>query len=250
MEEITVITCYNDKIKYDAFLETLYAQDIPFAVRGIDNTAKQFPSCASALNYAIKDVKTEYVVFAHQDILLPGCSMLRDFLDAMKNSEPGSILGVAGKVPGQPQAFSCILHGQSAETLYNPGTGFDGLVEVQTLDECFFGGESIHFKDNPFDESLCNGWHLYAAEQCLRNIKNGRKVYACSIPLVHLSVGHPDRSFYKCFFRLCTAYSSDFDYITTGCAWGKTKIPGRWLLPFNNIDFVMFKERLRGHRNA
>ena len=97
MEEITVITCYNDKIKYDAFLETLYAQDIPFAVRGIDNTAKQFPSCASALNYAIKDVKTEYVVFAHQDILLPGCSMLRDFLDAMKNSEPGSILGVAGK---------------------------------------------------------------------------------------------------------------------------------------------------------
>ena len=91
MEEITVITCYNDKIKYDAFLETLYAQDIPFAVRGIDNTAKQFPSCASALNYAIKDVKTEYVVFAHQDILLPGCSMLREFLDAMKNSEPGSL---------------------------------------------------------------------------------------------------------------------------------------------------------------
>ena len=28
MEEITVITCSNDKIKYDAFLETLNAQDI------------------------------------------------------------------------------------------------------------------------------------------------------------------------------------------------------------------------------
>ncbi len=250
MEEITVVTCYNDKIKYDSFLETLNAQDISFAVTGIDNTAKRFSSCASALNYAIKDVKTKYVVFAHQDILLPGCSMLRDFLLKMKTLEPGSILGVAGKVPGQPQTFTCILHGQSTEALNTPGISFNGLMEVQTLDECFFGGESAHFKKNPFDESLCDGWHLYAAEQCLKNIKNGRKVYACDTPLIHLSVGHPDISFYKCFFRLCRAYSSDFDYITTGCAWGKTKIPGRWLLPFHNIDFVMFKERIRRRINA
>lgn len=37
-----------------------------------------------------------------------------------------------------------------------------------TVDECCFGMERETFNSLRFNEDICDGWHLYAVEMCLR----------------------------------------------------------------------------------
>lgn len=99
----------------------------------------------------------------------------------------------------------------------------EDLQEVQTLDECIFGGYTKCFKKYPFNDVLCNNYHLYAAEICLQAQYRGNKVYVCDIDLIHKSTGNADKRFIDGFYRLCVYYSGKIDYITTTIAKSSTK---------------------------
>ena len=97
-------------------------------------------------------------------------------------------------------------------------------MECDTVDECFFGGHTEHFKEYRFDEEVCDDWHLYAAESCLKTKSkdvNGR-VFACEVELIHLSSGNYSPLLYTGFYRLCRKYASEYPVIKTCCLCSRT----------------------------
>ncbi len=181
MSEVTVVCCWTNEKQYQDFVNTLNAQTIPYELIGIDNRGnKAFTSCAAAYNSVINQVRTKYVIYSHQDILLTEPNMLAKFVAYLERTDCDDIVGVIGVKFDTAGVFSDIMHIQSSTgKLVKVGTHIpDGMMECNTLDECFFGGHSEHFEAFPFNEDICNGWHLYAVEACLktqsiRNLQDG-----------------------------------------------------------------------------
>ena len=96
--DVTVVCCYNDPKQYKKLVEDLARQHYDYTLIGIDNCRQQYSSCAKALNAATVQVKTEYVIYSHQDIELPDADMLGNFVDYLFMTQEEDILGVAGAV--------------------------------------------------------------------------------------------------------------------------------------------------------
>ena len=92
-----------------------------------------------------------------------------------------------------------------------------------SLDECFFGGHTAHFKKNPFDEKLCDNWHLYGVERCLHTRWHGGNVYVCDVALIHHSTGHINHAYNENFRRLAKRYAG-MRCIRTVCGSSKTGV--------------------------
>ena len=91
-----------------------------------------------------------------------------------------------------------------------------GMMECDTLDECFFGGHTEHFSRHPFDEKLCDNWHLYALESCLRTkALLGGKVWCCDVPVIHLSTGNYAPNLQYGFYKVCRKYAKYFPFVRT-----------------------------------
>ena len=218
---VTVVCCYNNQDKLqEQLLMSLHNQNEPYVFLPIDNVKGQFSSCSTALNSILAKINTEYVIFAHQDIVFTESTQLGQFVDYMQKGSEGDIFGIAGVYHNSPGVMTCALHGSNRK----PAGRFPivGLRECDTIDECFFGGMTKTFLDEPFDERICDNWHLYAVELCLRAKKNNKKVYVCAIPLLHLSTGIVTPEFYKSFLKLCKSYHSYYPIIRTTCAANKT----------------------------
>lgn len=224
MNKITVVCCYNNKKQLDEFVASLENQTEKCDIILIENIGNKFSSCSQALNHALKKVKTEYVVFSHQDIILSENDMLENFINYIKQTNCGDIVGVAG-AKGKSQVYTNIK--QSSELVYAGKNRVSGLLECYTVDECFFGGHTKSFKDNPFDEKLCDNWHMYAIERCLNANFSGNKVYVCDIPLVHQSSGKINHAYNVNFYNISKAYAKKTDWIYTTCASAKTNFWGR-----------------------
>ena len=186
MSEVTVICCWNDEKMYGDFVNTLKTQDCPYELIGIDNRGNgAFKSCAAAYNSVINQVKTKYVVYSHQDILMNEPDTLGKFVAYLERTGLDDILGAAGCKFDTKGVFADFKHVIKLTGELKPAGDYeveDGFMEADTLDECFFGGHAEHFMRNPFDEVVCSGWHLYAAEACLRTKSNnvgggGRSIY-------------------------------------------------------------------------
>lgn len=164
MSEVTFVCCYNN------FVNSFCSQDTPYELIGINNTGnKKFQSASSAYNSVINQVRTKYVIYSHQDIELTKPEMLRKLVAYLDK------IGVAGVKFDQPGIFTNIL--DMVDRKYDKPTHsyiyVEGkMMECDTLDECFFGGYAQHFRDYPFDEKICNNWHFYAVEACLRTTSN------------------------------------------------------------------------------
>ena len=171
MKDITVICCWNNEKVYNDFAETLKAQNYECELIGIDNRGnKGFTSCAAAYNSVIGQVKTKYVVYSHQDILLDKPDILGKFAACLDKIGRDDIVGVAGVKFSHPGTYTNIMHIWD----YNHELGYGGskrvendIEEVDVIDECFFGGCTEHFREYPFDEAVCDNWHLYAVDACL-----------------------------------------------------------------------------------
>ena len=171
MSDVTVVCCWNNEKLYSDFEDTLKSQTCPCEIIGIDNRGnKCFISCAAAYNSVIGQVKTKYVVYSHQDILLNEADALEKFAACLDKIGRDDILGVAGAKFSTPGTFTNIMHVWS----YSGKLSYAGseritsdIEECDTVDECFFGGYAEHFREYPFDEVVCDGWHLYAADACL-----------------------------------------------------------------------------------
>ena len=254
MSEVTVICCYNNERMYSDFVNALKTQTCPYELIGIDNRGNgKFTSCAAAYNSVVDRVKTKYVVYSHQDILLNSPDLLSKFAAFLERTQTDDILGVAGVRFDSAGALSNILHVAPDTRELVPAGKFPSgcdMAECFTLDECFFGGHTEHFKAYPFNADICSGWHLYAVEACLRTqtIRNitdegGGHVYVCDIPLVHNSTDGVDFAFYRQFFHLCGYYAKYFPRIKTTCTDGKTDFLHRYVR-IVHAAFLELKRRL------
>ena len=236
MSEVTVICCWNNEKVYSDFVSTLKTQTCPYELIGIDNIGNgKFTSCAAAYNSAIDKVKTKYVIYSHQDILLSRPDNLAKFVSCLERTEHDDILGAAGVRFDTDYHISTIQHVNPETMELMPAGKFPldrDMEECFTLDECFFGGHTEHFRAYPLNADICNGWHLYAVEACLKTQTirdNAGHVYSCDIPLVHNSTDGVDFAFYWQFFRLCEYYAKYFPRIKTTCTDGKTDFLHRYV---------------------
>ena len=227
MGDITVVCCWNNEKVYNDFVDTLKAQTCPCEIIGIDNRGNQaFTSCAAAYNSVIEQVKTKYVLYSHQDILLHDVHALEKFVSYLDRIGQDDILGAAGVRFDSPSGFSSVTHinnrtGEIVHSIANFHEG--GMIECDTVDECVFGGRTEHFRKYPFDEVICDNWHLYAAEACLRTkaLLSG-KVWCCDVPVFHLSSGTISPSFRYGFYKMCRKYAEYFPFIRTMCGAERT----------------------------
>ena len=119
-------------------------------------------------------------------------------------------------------------------------------MECETLDECFFGGRTSYFKENPFNEDICDDWHLYCVESCLNTRAIGNKVYVCGLHLIHYSSGTLSYKYSEDFHRLAKKYHKYFDRICTTCYEGNTDMFGRnYTLIKYNVSRIIKKFRKR-----
>ena len=246
--KVTIVCCYNDIAQYERLVESLERQDVSCERIGIDNRGQRFTSCSSALNSVADRIKTEYVVYSHQDIELPESGMLRQFIEYLGQMGAHDILGVAGAVEnpdGKSQnpeyVLSSVRHG---EELRAAGEGqLTGIRSCDTVDECFFGGRAECFRRAPFDEQLCDDWHLYAVERCLYARVHGHQVYVCDVPLIHHSGGTINHSYNKGFYRLARHYHArGIVWIRTVCGSARTD----WL--HRSIFYLKRELLIRMHR--
>lgn len=231
--DVTLVCCYNNATMYHDFEECLKEQICPCKLIGINNEGNQgFTSCAAAYNSVIHDIDTKYVIYSHQDIQLKEKDTLEKFVGYLERLNQDDLLGIAGvrfddKEDG---VYSNIIHGRPGERehCYGGDIYIEGMMPCDTLDECFFGGYTEHFLKHPFDEELCDNWHLYAVERCLNTKVEGRRagrenaVYVCDVLLFHLSSGNVNSAFVKGFCKICKHYASDFPVIKTTCAGSRT----------------------------
>lgn len=223
---VTLVCCYNNEVQYETFVKSLEEQTVPFELIGIDNANQKYTSCSKAYNSILSEVQTEYIIFSHQDIILDEPDMLGKFVGYLGKINTFDILGVAGAKAGEKRIFTNVNNGKG---IFAGEERIVGLQEFDTVDECFFGGTTQCFRKYPFDEALCDDWHLYAVERCLNTKVNGNNVYACDISLIHNSVGRISHGFNVNLYRICKKYAGSFKQLRTTCANTRTDLLGRTL---------------------
>lgn len=222
-KKVTIVCCYNNIEQYKRFCVSLEKQNIDYELIGIDNQEQKFDSCSKALNSVISEINTEYVIFSHQDIELPEEHMLEDFVKYLEETGQRDILGVAGTLKECTKVASYVRHGTKLQCAGE--VKYKGLLECDTVDECFFGGRTKQFQNEMFDERLCDDWHLYAVEYCLRIRVNGAHAWVCDVPLLHYSSGKINHTYNENFRKIAAYYASVSDKIkalNTVCGSTKT----------------------------
>lgn len=216
----TIVVCYNNRDKFREFEQELSRQSEQMELAAIDNTSNRYSSCASAYNSVLAGIRTEYVIFSHQDIRFSDCDSIRQFLDDCEKTERYDIVGVAGRKRGFRHSLGNLCYSDGVRAT---GIQITSLKECDTVDECFFGGRTECFQKYPFSETLCNGWHLYAVERCCAALARKSKVYVSPSSLVHLSSGRTDHKYNVLLYKICLHYRHDLDFIATTCESSSTK---------------------------
>jgi hypothetical protein len=160
---------------------------------------EKFLSAASAYNDAIQKSLNDFIVFCHQDIVLPHywISQLEQALFWLEANDPTwGVLGCYGKTSD----------GTGWGHIYSSGRGVMGRrleypVGVQTLDEVVL----IIRKSSGllFNEYLPN-FHLYGADICLAAAEQGMKSYVIPTFCIHNTQQNlllPEE-FYECCRRV------------------------------------------------
>ena len=181
--DVTVVCCYNDPKQYKKRVEDLARQHYDYTLIGIDNCRQQYSSCAKALNAATVQVKTEYVIYSHQDIELPDADMLGNFVDYLFMTQEEDILGVAGAVEDdskQAREHTCVLskvrHGRKQAVAGE--REYSGMAGCETVDECFFGGHTDFFR--LMKNYVTTGIYMVWKDVCIPVQKETKYMYVIS----------------------------------------------------------------------
>lgn len=225
--KVTIVCCYNKIDMFKDLIKSLSRQTEKVRIIPIDNTNSKYSSCSNAFNSVLSSITTKFVIFSHQDILLEEDDAIEKFISYCEEINEYDIIGVAGRKKDVNYGLSNIKQGIDRDWAVNGRV--EKIQECDTIDECFFGGYTSCFKKYPFNEEICNGWHLYAVERCLAALTRNNKVYVCDVSLVHLSGGKTDHAFNSCLYKLCLAYKNKLDYIAAPCEQTSTKLLRREL---------------------
>lgn len=158
-----------------------------------------FKSASQAYNDAIDRARNDFIVFVHQDVILPErwLDQLESSLDYLEENDPQwGVLGCYGETRSQG----------GRGYVYSSGLGIIGQASehpmpVQTLDEIVL----VLRKSSGlrFDGNLPH-FHLYGTDICLRAEQLGRKNYALSAFCIHnTNQGYVlPKEFYECYWRI------------------------------------------------
>lgn len=212
---VSIICCWNDEKQYSVMKESLRNQDIEYELVGIDNRSNKFRSAASALNVGGGIASGDILIFIHQDIVFERTNSLRNLTEAIC-SEQKLIVGLYG-------AFH-----KKKETTPN------GLLLVEALDECCVGMWRSAWEKMKYNEQLCDDWHLYVVELCIRARRLGYSIASGDFSIKHLSIGTVNEKYMETFKRLLMVYR-DEKWIATTCKSMPTQ------LAVFNIYYFMWK---------
>jgi len=222
---ISVICVYNNEKTFrDTLYKSLQIQTVPHDLIAIDNTEGRFASAAQALNYGASKARHDsaFFLFVHQDIALCSPFFLADaekMLDQLPNL---GIAGVAGNVDGDDRFFSNITHGSPP---HNAGRKIEKPVRAMTVDECLVFVPRHVFIQQQFDETVCDGWHLYVVEYCLRLIDAGFGPYILPASIHHGSVGMLNVDYFRKLKKVLHKHHSNYRKIYTTCGCWDTRTP-------------------------
>ncbi|HBH47737.1 MAG TPA: hypothetical protein DDX98_03820 [Bacteroidales bacterium] len=194
---MNIVVCYNDKKKFQEFSKLLIDEDC--SIHSIENI-ENIHSIPSAYNLLFKKIKSEYIIYLHQDVIIPSnwkikiCDQIKEIEKIDKKWGVIGIMGVKN-------------NGFFAGHIIDPHTRsrFCSLpCEVETLDEvCLVLRRDANLK---FDEYL-GGFHFYGADICLQARQKRLKCYAIDAPIQHLSGGKADQSFWEMAKKMKSKWS-------------------------------------------
>lgn len=195
---ISVICCYNQFPEYAHLLASLNRQDTAFEMVAVDNTGRKFSCAADALNWGAQRAAGDILVFLHQDVRFLRPDSLRKLTAALRLCE------------NRP----CIV-GPYGAARCQRGT-VAGCIVQESLDECCIAMTKSTWEKFPFDAALCDGWHLYAVELCIRVRQAGGLILSGDFGMEHTSTGTVDKAYMATFKELLKRYK-DEKWICTTC---------------------------------
>jgi hypothetical protein len=225
---ITIVCVYNNKkIFSDCLLKSLQAQSAQFELIALDNGTGAFGSAAQALNHGALSIRADsaYIMFAHQDISFFSASLLAD-VELMLNALPNlGIAGVAGNSEKENRLIANITHGTPAR--YD-GYSLQEPVRAMTVDECCAIVPRDVFQNHQFDTTVCDNWHLYVVEYCLRIQSFGLGVFVLPVDMHHGSKGRLNASYFMALKKVLARYKNIHQKIYTSCGCWDTATPIVW----------------------
>jgi hypothetical protein len=179
---ISVICVYNDERAFGSMLKkSVQKQTSDHELIPVDNTGGTFKSAPEALNYAARQSHGDYLMFVHQDVILPGEYWLENAEKILKGISKLGVAGCAGvNEKGQD-------HGFIRDRYYLWGEPFAEPKVVQTLDESVLIIPRGVFEAIQFDEDNFRGWHCYGADYCLTATSQGLRNYVIPSQIYHNS---------------------------------------------------------------
>ncbi len=190
----SIICAYNDREKLERMLiASLRDQTAPHELLLIDNCSGHFRNPAAILNETARGARFEYLMFAHQDVVLGSPRWLEEAGQSIRWLWRFGAAGVAGR--NAKRMVSNLTHGHPPRPacehrLVRP-------VRVQTLDGCLMIVRRDLFMAQGFDENFAGGWYLYIANYCLDLARRGRSVHVLPQELYHESMGPSDPALYE-----------------------------------------------------
>lgn len=171
MTGITFLCCVNDEQQLKSMLipsfDVLSNNGIEYNIVFIDAQKCQYHSAAEAYNVEVKknnEILKDILVFLHQDIAFNSAELFLKIIQELSNN-PNQIIGLAG-MPLRGRTISNLKYKET--DCYIAATRVYEKTEVCSVDECCFALTKDVFLKLLFDDTICNGWHLYAVELCYR----------------------------------------------------------------------------------
>lgn len=221
---ISVICCFNNLEKFNSICKPSIEvqKNIIFEIKAIDNTLGKYKSAAVALNCAIISARYDYIVCVHQDFCFLNDNALSEIYTFLKEHDNNCIIGNAGAILNSSAGVIQKLIGRDRKIVSyldgNRKIRTKQVIEVDSIDECFFAFEKKLWYDHHFDERSCFSWDLYSVELCLYSKTQGGSLFILPIEGKHLSYGHLTTNYYLSLYKLSKKYKNKIKYIATTCA--------------------------------
>lgn len=196
----------------------------------IDNISHRYKSAAEAYNNEIKkncDLLGDILIFSHQDIAFDDGNFLNTF-DKVFSNRGDVILGMAG-VASDGLVYSNLRYYYTNSYIIPLQSGWNGIKQVVSVDECLFAINKSLFLKLWFDEQTCFHWHLYAVDLCYSAMSHyDAKSYVIPDKLYHKEYGPggltTDLLFLRTIWRLANKYRKEYKRIYSPCCRTKTSL--------------------------